>query len=295
MRILVLGGSKFFGKRLAHQLVEQGHDLTLLNRGHLDEGLGNRVQRLKCDRTDPTALAAAVKGKSWDVIYDQVCFRPQEAAAAVEIFSGKVGRYIFTSSQAVYGLGANWIESDFDPLTYNLPVNLEEVADYGESKRRCEAVLTQSRKFPVVCVRPSIVIGFDDPTNRLQNYLTKIQKGEPVYFMNSQVELSLVSADDAAQTLAYLLGPRTSEFVGPLNLCSPDPIRLDQLMALMARTLGKQVYLTESEDDKQVSPYGVPSDWTMSASKLMELGYTPAPISQWLPIEVKKFIQMENQ
>lgn len=49
-RVLVIGGNRYFGKRLVSHLLERGDDVTLLNRGNLDDGFGDRVRRIKMDR-----------------------------------------------------------------------------------------------------------------------------------------------------------------------------------------------------------------------------------------------------
>ncbi|MBC7693581.1 MAG: hypothetical protein H7222_17580 [Methylotenera sp.] len=49
-------------------LLGEGHEITLLNRGTLDDGLGERIQRLEADRKVRTALEAAVQGRTWDLV-----------------------------------------------------------------------------------------------------------------------------------------------------------------------------------------------------------------------------------
>jgi nucleoside-diphosphate-sugar epimerase len=82
MKALIVGGNRFFGKKLAQQLVEAGHEVTLLNRGNIDDGLVSQVSRLKCDRQDRAGLRTAKGNSEWDVIIDQVCFSAKDAKGA---------------------------------------------------------------------------------------------------------------------------------------------------------------------------------------------------------------------
>ncbi len=52
MRILILGGTRFFGYHIARRLFEDGHDLTLFNRGVTSDDFGGRVQRIYGDRNE---------------------------------------------------------------------------------------------------------------------------------------------------------------------------------------------------------------------------------------------------
>ena len=70
MRSLVLGGSTFVGRRLVHQLVEQGHEVSVLNRGKTPSALPPSVGRFIADRTDVGSMRAALEGAEWDAIFD---------------------------------------------------------------------------------------------------------------------------------------------------------------------------------------------------------------------------------
>ncbi len=56
MKILALGGSRFFGKKLVSKLLDAGHSVTVANRGNLDDGFGNRVSRVRTERSISLSL-----------------------------------------------------------------------------------------------------------------------------------------------------------------------------------------------------------------------------------------------
>ena len=70
MKALVLGGSAFVGLRTVKELSARGHDVTVLNRGKTATELPAGVHQLIADRTDNESMEKALKGTSWDVVYD---------------------------------------------------------------------------------------------------------------------------------------------------------------------------------------------------------------------------------
>ena len=283
MNILVIGGNRFFGKKLAAKLLGTGHEVTLLNRGSLDDGLGNQVQRLTCDRTNEEALRNAVKNKSWDIVYDQVCFNADEAKSAREIFRDNTGHYIFTSSQSVYDAGSDIKEDVFNPLTYQFTEIADRFKSYAEAKRQCETVFFQSG-MPLTALRIPIVVGHDDYTKRFSFHIERVKKSEPIFFPDIAAKMSMISSDDAASVLEFLgAGPA----VGPVNAASAEPIVLANFLKTISDVTGSKAVMASEADDKNHSPYGIESNWYMNVQKLESLGYFARPIESWLSAEIK--------
>jgi nucleoside-diphosphate-sugar epimerase len=286
MKVLVIGGNRYFGKRLVQNMISVGAKVSVLNRGSKTiEGANN----LQCDRTDSTALRDAVKNQSWDIIFDQACYDAEQASHAAEIFKGNVGRYIFTSSMSVYDSGAAIKESVFDPANHPFDSSFLNIArydtNYGEAKRQAEAAFTQKVTFPLVSVRFPIVLGPDDYTGRLKFHIDRIKNGEPIYFPSLGIRMSFVHSQDAAEAL-YTLGK--SDFKGPLNVASADPIRLEKMMQTIEQTFGKKMIVAQEESKQNHSPFGIEADWWMDTSKLRALGIFPRPIENWLGVVCKE-------
>lgn len=125
--ILIIGGTRYFGKLLMQQLVEQGHQVTIATRGRTPDPFGDTVNRVRVDRRDIVAMTAAFKNAPvFDVIYDQMCYTPLDAQVSVQVFSGKVKRYVMASTIEVYNQQKSspkggFIELDFDEKTH--PMN----------------------------------------------------------------------------------------------------------------------------------------------------------------------------
>jgi nucleoside-diphosphate-sugar epimerase len=275
VRALIIGGNRYFGRRLASLLLERGAEVTLLNRSGEGDGLGERVRRIRLDRRK---LARGVVGEgSWDVVYDQACYDALEARGACAAFEGRAGRYVFTSSQSVYGQGLALAESVFDPRALHFDKAIDRDADYGEAKRQAEAVFFREGSFETTAVRFPIVLGPDDYTGRLKFHVDRVRDGKPIALPNPDARISLIHAADAAAFLAALAERRLE---GPVNCCAPEPIRLSELLGEIERRTGRAAILSPSGDP---SPFGVEHDWAMDAARAGEWGFKAAPISQWLP------------
>ncbi|GGG17723.1 NAD-dependent epimerase/dehydratase family protein [Paenibacillus aceti] len=92
-KVLVLGGSRYFGKRLVQLLASAGqYQVTVATRGLTKVELAGEVQQVVLDRTDERALREVAQSGPWDIVYDNICYSPNEALAAVQAFEGQVER-----------------------------------------------------------------------------------------------------------------------------------------------------------------------------------------------------------
>lgn len=269
-------------------LLKNGDRVTVLNRGHLDDGFKDRVTRIICDRDDLDKFKNSVQHKSWDIVYDQVCFDAHQAKAAVAIFSGRTKKYIFTSTVSVYPPGANIKEELFNPKTHRYDKVLLRDENYGEAKRQCEAVFFAQEAMPVIAVRFPIVMGPDDYTERLKFYVDRINSGEPVYFPNLEARMSYIHAADAAAGL-FLLAD--TAFTGPVNMASKDPLSMRELITAIEHTVGKTAKLnSKAVSENEKSPYGVEQDWFINIECALGLGFKPQEIHEWLVAVIKNYL-----
>jgi len=277
MRALVIGGNRFFGKRLVSRLLDRGVDVTVLNRGNLSDSFGERIRRVRMDRSELINLGR----QEWDVVFDQVAYETGDALGACEAFAGRARRYVFVSSQSVYGPGAGLREQDFDPTKHPFEPAVSRQKDYSEGKRQAEAVFFQRADFPVVAVRFPIVLGEDDYTERLKFHVDRVRDGKAIHFPAIDARISLIHAPDAAEFLETL---GTNSVTGPINVCAREPIVLRDLIGWIEQEVGRKAVLADRPEDGEGSPFGAESDWFMSTDRLREaLGTEPQAIERWLP------------
>lgn len=279
MKILIIGGNRFFGKRLAELLLKDGAMVTLLNRGNIDDGFGNKIKRIKMDRKNFDPNHPELQG-NWDFIFDQVCYDAPEARAAINTFKDKTPHYIFTSTQSVYGEGANVSESDFDSFSYRFEKDCDRNTDYGEAKRQAEAIFMQQKNFKITAVRFPYVLGADDYTQRLNFHIKKIMQNSPLYFPNINAKISFIHAQDAAQFLASLT---KKELLGPINCACEAPLSLKNLLKMIEEVVQKKAVLSHEEGVQNNSPYGSDKDSFMNTNKLKAMGFNCLEIEKWLP------------
>lgn len=280
--VLVLGGTRFFGKRLVEKLLREGDSkVTILTRGVTEDEFGDSVTRLTVDRTDADALERAAGGIVWDVIYDNICFSPDEAADAVRIFAGRAKRYILTSSLSVYDPQPGVLtEADFDSAHYPLQFGTKADFSYQEGKRLAEAVLLQQADFPVAAVRLPIVLGTDDYTRRLHFHIEHVRAGQPVGIPNPQAEISFIRSDEAADFLYWLGG---STLTGPVNACSDGTLTIGRVISIIEEVTGLPAVVRHETADQNQSPFGIEESWYMDTAKARTAGFSFLTLSDWFP------------
>lgn len=277
---LILGGTQFVGKRLVQLLLDEGIEVTIATRGLTADPFGETVSRLKIDREDAETLNQAFHDKEWDVVFDQTCYSSQEALDTLQALNGKIKKYIFTSSQAVYDFGTIHKEENFDPKTFK-PIlkNRREYigyVGYQEAKRAAEAILFQHAKVPVVAVRFSIIIGQDDYTNRLKFHVDHVNQGKPMFIENPDMRYSFIDSKEAAQ---FLLNMAKSDYQGGINPGSSGDISLRELVTLIETITETKATLSPDGDP---SPYNLPGSWSTDTSLAESMGHRFTSLGQLL-------------
>ncbi|MFI9151760.1 NAD-dependent epimerase/dehydratase family protein [Streptomyces sp. NPDC053367] len=286
--VLVIGGNRYFGRRLIERLLAAGDHVTVLNRGSAPPPPG--ADRLTADRDDEDALRAALGERAFDVVVDQVCYTPRQADLAVRVLSGRVRRYVMTSTVEVYEYEdsiAPVRESDLDPRTVAVDLELpwqdpEFLAShYGEGKRQAEAVFAAAPDFPYVAVRVAHVLGgADDFTGRLAHYADRVRTGEPIAVPAVNHPATYIHVEEIADFLLWAAG---QDFTGPVNAASHGRLTTEDLCAELAVRLpgGRAVF--QEVEVGEVSPFSFRRSYAMDNSRAVALGFRFGTARQWLP------------
>lgn len=274
-----------------HLLLDEGHDVTIATRGQTPDDFGDAVTRVKMDRTDQEGMAKAFADQYYDVVYDQICFTPRDAQMAVNVFSGHVGRYVLTSSMAVYKhKDDELVEEDFSPQHYPYDLTVNDYT-YAEGKRQAEAYFFQKAPFPVVAVRVAMVVsGTDDFTGRFDYYVEHVSKGTSIGVFDTEHPISYVTASDIAEFLKFM-GTET-DFVGPINGNNSDHLSIQVLCQKIGEYVGKApLFHVGAHEDKTLSPYAMFTyDWRLSNAQAAALGFKFSSILDALPSMVKESV-----
>lgn len=267
-KVLVLGGTRFFGKHLVEVLLQAGHDVTIATRGVTEDSFGSAVKRLIVDREDERLLEERFEGKSYDIVYDNLCYSSNAAKIICEVLKGKTKKYIMTSSMAVYEPALGLLEEKFNPYEYTITYGGRNDFNYSEGKRLAEAVLFQHATFPVVAVRFPVVIGENDYTKRLQFYVEHVVKQESIVVDHVDGELSFIHEKEAGQFLAWC-GMENIE--GPINACSNGVVSTREVIRFIEENTGIKALIQEVGDN--IAPYNGVINCTLHNGKARELGF----------------------
>lgn len=180
MKLLVIGGTRFVGRHLVDAALARGDAVTLFNRGLSGPAPVGVEQRTGDRRADLSALADG----RWDAVVDTCGYLPREVAAMAAALRGRVRRYVFVSSVSVYA-GTAVGNSEDAPLSTTAEPDTEVVdgSSYGPLKALCESALADALGAVSTVVRPGLIVGPHDPTQRFTYWparLGRAHDGEPV-------------------------------------------------------------------------------------------------------------------
>ncbi|HXI11778.1 MAG TPA: NAD-dependent epimerase/dehydratase family protein [Thermoanaerobaculia bacterium] len=192
MRLLILGGTRFLGYHLAHAAAHRHHDVTLFNRGkHAVVGIRG-IDTIIGDRnTDLGKLQRC----EWDAVIDTSGYLPRSVKASAEALAAAVERYIFVSSLSVYkdcsvsGIDetAPLAELTSEQLNQANAVDTSGPVSaitygkmYGGLKVLCEQAAEDALPNRVLTIRPGVIVGAYDYTDRLTYWAVRVAQGGEV-------------------------------------------------------------------------------------------------------------------
>ncbi|WP_368254727.1 NAD-dependent epimerase/dehydratase family protein [Clostridium paraputrificum] len=241
MNILILGGTRLFGKVLVRNLIERGHNVTIATRGLTQDSYGDLVTRIIIDRENKKSIEKALEGKYFDIIYDNLCYSPNSARDLCDVIEDKTDRYIIISSSAVYKFNKNIKEEEFNPYIYKVIYGDRNDFSYAEGKRLSEAVVFQNYNIKTVAVRFPVVLSKDDYTKRLYSYVENNILNKSTNINNIDSNLSFISDKEAGDFLAWL---SNVDYVGPINAASYGSITIKEIIEYIEKSTGKKMIIS---------------------------------------------------
>ncbi|MFK7758874.1 MAG: NAD-dependent epimerase/dehydratase family protein [Phycisphaerales bacterium] len=230
MNILVLGGTQFSGRAFVEQASSNGHHITLLHRSPANPGLPDGVKRLVGDR-DPKIGAGLGEiqklideGHRWDAVVDMCGYVPRVVRESCELLKSSCDLYLFISTISVYPrLGVQDTPDEDSPLNTLKDNSVEEVnaETYGGLKVLCEQVVTEIFQDTHCIVRPGIIAGPNDPTDRITWWARMLGTQDRVIVPAEPA--GLAAFIDARDLAAFFETCITSSTTGIYNAVGPEP------------------------------------------------------------------------
>ncbi|GAA0377177.1 NAD-dependent epimerase/dehydratase family protein [Streptomyces blastmyceticus] len=282
MRILILGGTSFVGRAIVEDALRDGAEVTLFGRGRTGASLFPGVPRRIGDRDtgDYTALGEG----TWDAVVDVSGYVPRHVGQAMEALGGRVGRYLFISSHAVYARTGVGPGSDEDTPRRAPVRDTEELteATYGPLKVACEDDVLARYGARATVVRPGKVVGPYDGADTFLYWLRRAARGGRVALPGRPEQpVQVVDSRDVARLVVRLLlddRPGAFHAVGPA-----EPVTLGGLIETCARVAGSEVEIVPV--DPASAPPGFPlvrPDWPTqqrSAARARAAGLPATPLA----------------
>lgn len=226
IRLLILGGTGFIGPHQVRYAVERGHDVTTFNRGRSAPGSLKGITELIGDRAGNDY--ASLKGKTWDAVIDNSAANgataPQWAREASAALKDSVGQYLFISTRSVFAdLSAVPATVDAPLLTpQNTPgYEAGEPYPYGLGKALAEAEVKAAFGSRATIVRPGLIVGPGDETDRYTYWPVRIHRGGEILAPGDGTDrVQVIDVRDLCEWAVRLCEDKTfGTFmgVGPLN------------------------------------------------------------------------------
>jgi len=221
MNILIIGGTRFLGRHLVDSALARGHQATLFNRGKSNPDLFLNIETILGDREHDIEK---LSGREWDAVIDTCGYFPRIVRLSASGLERSVGRYVFISSISAFAdsiltkIGVD----ESDPVGTIEDETVEEITGetYGPLKALCEKAVLDLYGDRGLVVRPGLIVGPNDPTDRFTYWPLRVARGGDVIAPEgSQVPVQIIDVRDLSEFIIKLIEDGAS---GIFSATGPD-------------------------------------------------------------------------
>ncbi|MEJ7811058.1 MAG: NAD-dependent epimerase/dehydratase family protein [Gemmatimonadaceae bacterium] len=257
LRILILGGTGFIGPYQVRYALDRGHTVTLFNRGRTNPQLFPNVEKLVGDRASDLK---SLEGREWDVVIDNSATDPTWVERSARQLAKSAKRYMFVSTRSVY------FDTSRVPMTIeapvftreNTPVETGKPLPYGLSKALAEKEAQKYFPGRTLVVRPGLIVGPGDLTDRFTYWPVRIERGGEVLAPGDGTDpVQVIDARDLSEWMIRLAEGSTT---GVYNAVGPKTPRsfAELLHGIKAVTTSEATFTWVDTDflaEQKVRPY----------------------------------------
>lgn len=234
----------------------RGHEVTLFNRGNNPEVFPD-VEQLRGDRNGDLS---ALEGRSWNAVLDTSGYVPRIVRASAELLQDAVNHYTFISTISVYAEQTKPYLKEDDALATLKDETLETVTGetYGGLKVRCETVIQEVYGPRALIIRPGLVVGPHDPTDRFTYWLVRADEGGEVLApVGPELPVQFIDARDLAE---WTLGMLEAKEAGTYNAVTPaGRFSMGELLETCRKVAGSDARFTWVDEgfllEREVKPF----------------------------------------
>jgi 2'-hydroxyisoflavone reductase len=244
--ILILGGTGFIGPFQVRYALERGHTVTLFNRGSGRE-MFPELETLIGDRNGDLE---SLRGRRWDVVIDNSTSRPDWVETAAEFLEDSVDQFMYVSSRSAYA------DVSRVPMTAEAPTWTYESAGlspgdnlpYGLAKAESERNAMRVMPGRTTIVRPGLIIGPGDETDRFTYWPVRIHRGGEVLAPGDPSDP--VQIIDVRDFTEWMIRLGESQTMGAFNVVGPRTPRpmAELLYGIRAVTTAETTFTWVHED-----------------------------------------------
>ena len=300
MKVLVLGGTKFLGRAVVDAARARGHALTLFNRGLGDPGAYPDLEQVRGDRArgDGDGGFAPLRGRRFDAVIDTAAYLPEHARAAAAFFAPRADHFTFVSSISVVKDMSEVGLDETAALNHPTREQAGEIAGlevegtlsaarlgelYGPLKVLCEEAVEAAMPGRALVVRPGLIVGPFDPTDRFTYWPARFRRGGTVLAPGRPERVvQFVDVRDLAEFLVRLAETKVT---GVYLATGPKaPLPFGELLAACAR-------VAQRRGDPSSSVRWVDEAWLLAREVAPWMG-----LPLWIPesnVEMAGFLKVD--
>lgn len=244
MKVLFVGGTGQISLPCVARALDQGHDVSVFNRGNNVDQLPAGITSIVGDISDPASYKQLGE-QNWDVVCQFMGFTTDQVKQDIETFAGKVGQYIYISSASVYEKPASfYIISEKTPA-------VNPFWDYSQNKIDCENLIRASKDLLWTIMRPShtMRVGLASQIGGGDELARRMLAGKPVLVAgDGMTPWTLTRPVDFAVPFVNLFGKKgalSEEF----HITSDRGYTWDEIYHAIAKGLGVKANIVHVPSD----------------------------------------------
>ena len=292
LNVLILGGTGFLGSHIVEAVLALGHTVTLFNRGKTNPDMFRELETIIGDRN--TDAINKLANRKWDTIIDTAAYFPRSVEGVMNATKNNIKHYLFISTISVY---ADWSVVGMDessPLGVIDDPTEEKITGetYGPLKVLCEKAVDKHMPHKHTIIRPGLIVGPRDKTDRFTYWPVRIHKGGEVLAPgNGNDYIQYIDVRDLAEWVAHCI---QNSILGIYNAQSnASDTTIKRLLETCVKTLNPKTKLvwvpTEFLEKNDVAAWQEMPTWippkgdylgsgTMSSKKAYQNGLKERPM-----------------